>query len=78
MTNNSPLTLSSIISTLPLVLALITGTTAYNDLQLQITELKVGNTRDSEFLRETLAGIRSDIRDLKQKQENTNYARPSN
>lgn len=67
----SPLTLAGIVQTLPLVLALIAGTTAYNNLQLQITELKVGDTRDSLYLKETLESIRSDIRELKANQQTT-------
>lgn len=67
---NNPLTLSGIVSALPIVMTLVAGTTAYNNLQLQITEIKVGNLRDSQYLRETLTDIRSDIRDLKIKQEN--------
>lgn len=67
---NNPLTLSGIVSTLPIVMMLVAGTTTYNNLQLQITEIKVGNHRDSQYLRETLTDIRSDIRDLKTKQEN--------
>lgn len=69
LNNGNPLTLGGIISTLPLVLSLIAGTNAYNNLQLQITEVKVGVSRDSQYLKETLEDIRSDIRELKQQQE---------
>lgn len=68
----NPLTMGGIIASLPLVLALIGGTTAYNNLQLQITELRTINVRDSVYMKETLDDIRSDIRDLKVKKDNQN------
>ncbi len=77
MTNDNiskPLTLNSLISALPLVLALVGGVTAYNNLQLQITELRVGMERDSQYIREALNDIRTDAKELKQKQE-TNVQR---
>lgn len=67
-----PLTINGIITSLPLVLALIGGTTAYNNLQLQITELRTISVRDSVYLKETLDGIRSDIRDLKAEKDKQN------
>lgn len=62
---NSPLTLTGVIAALPLILALIGGVSAYNNLQLQVTELKVTGQRDSVYLKETLDEIRSDVRALK-------------
>lgn len=63
--NNSPLTLGSILSVLPLLAVLATGFGVYNNLQLQISELRISADKDSAFLKETLADIRVDLQELK-------------